>query len=468
MIRGNEKFLTQLYVLVDVVFIFIAFSLAWWLKFGFLHSSTIPHLPFHSYLIWGVIYALLSIFLGYFFNLYAPKRKNPFKSELIKIVEIHIFSLLILISILFLFGVENVSRGFLISFFGTSILSVGFYRLLVKLTLRSLRKKGYNKQFVVILGAGTIGRQYHDMIKRHPEFGIEVLGFLDDFQNNHIHEFGDYTPIIGKVNDLGYILDKHTVDEIVIALPFSAHKKYQEIVGTCEKAGVRVLIIPDYHKILPAKPSFDTLGDLPVINIREVPLDELRNRILKRAFDIVFSIFAILLTLPIMILISIMIKLTSEGPIIFKQERVGMNNRTFIMYKFRSMKIDSNGESKTKWTTPNDNRRTLIGTLIRQTSLDELPQFFNVLKGDMSVVGPRPERPYFVNQFKENVPKYMVKHYVRPGITGWAQVNGLRGDTSISKRITFDLFYIENWTFVLDLKIICKTLVSGFLNKNAY
>jgi exopolysaccharide biosynthesis polyprenyl glycosylphosphotransferase len=207
---------------------------------------------------------------------------------------------------------------------------------------------------------------------------------------------------------------------------------------------------------------------MPLINVRDIPLDEFRNRIFKRAFDIAFASVAILITLPVMVASVIAIKLTSPGPIIFKQERVGLNRRRFMMYKFRSMNVLAESASNTEWTVENDPRRTKVGTFLRKTSLDELPQFFNVLFGHMSVVGPRPERPYFVEQFKEEVPKYMVKHHIRPGITGCAQSNGLRGDTSIEERIKHDIFYIENWTFLFDIKIILRTIINGFINKNAY
>jgi Undecaprenyl-phosphate glucose phosphotransferase len=207
---------------------------------------------------------------------------------------------------------------------------------------------------------------------------------------------------------------------------------------------------------------------MPMINVRDIPLDLAGNRVAKRIFDIVFSLLAIIITSPIMLMVAIGVKLTSKGPIIFKQERVGLNRRTFQMYKFRSMRVLPEGVEDTGWTTENDPRRTKFGAFIRKTSLDELPQFFNVLAGHMSVVGPRPERPYYVDQFKEEIPKYMVKHHVRPGITGWAQTHGLRGDTSIEERIKYDIFYIENWSILLDIKIVLKTVVNGFVNKNAY
>lgn len=468
MIRGNEKFLSQAYVFADFIVIQVAFLLAWWVQFHSPFATSEAHLPFQAYSFWSFVYSFIAIALGYFVMIYSSKRKKNFASELFKLIQIHSFSILFLLSILFILKEVDVSRSFLLYFVSFSFILVSFYRLLIKQTLRKLRRKGYNKQFILIIGAGTLGKQFYENVLRHPELGFEVVGFLDDRVKEIKSDCIQYKSVLGKVSELEEVLEKRLIDEVVIALPLSAHEKYNEIIDTCEKAGVRTLIIPDFHRILPARPSFDLLGDIPLINVRDVPLDELRNRVLKRAFDIVFSIFAIILTSPLLIIIALIIKVTSPGPIIFKQERVGMNRRNFYMYKFRSMKHMPESVSDTQWTTADDPRKTKFGSFLRKTSLDELPQFFNVLKGDMSVVGPRPERPYFVEQFKEDIPKYMIKHHVRPGITGWAQVNGLRGDTSIPDRIKHDIFYIENWTFLFDIKIVFKTIINGFINKNAY
>ncbi|UUZ97544.1 undecaprenyl-phosphate glucose phosphotransferase [Paenibacillus sp. P25] len=382
------------------------------------------------------------------------------------IVQVYCISLLILLSFLFIFKELNISRSFLFLFLVNNILGISFYRYILKLSLKRLREKGYNRQFVLIVGAGTLGKKFYSNLMQHPDLGYEVVGFLDDFQTSH--ENGNYKPILGQVDELEAILNKMLIDEVIIALPLDAHQKYGRIINLCEKAGVKTLIIPDFFDYLPSKPYFDNFAGIPLINVRDIPLDEFRNRFLKRAFDIIFSLLAIIITSPLLILIAIGIKLTSPGEIIFKQERVGLNRRHFMMYKFRSMKVQTDDSSDTQWTTQDDPRKTKFGAFLRKTSLDESPQFFNVLFGHMSVVGPRPERPYFVEQFKEEIPKYMVKHHIRPGITGWAQSNGLRGDTSIEERIKHDIFYIENWSFLFDIKIIWKTIINGFINKNAY
>ena len=235
------------------------------------------------------------------------------------------------------------------------------------------------------------------------------------------------------------------------------------IIDACEATGTKLSLIPFYAEYMPANPQIDSLNGLPMINLRRIPLDNLGNAFMKRAMDIVGSLFLIVLTSPIMLFAAIGVKLSSPGPIIFRQARVGLNKKVFYMYKFRSMRV--NNGSETSWSTNKDNRKTAFGALIRKFSIDELPQFFNVLKGDMSLVGPRPEIPYFVEQFKTKIPLYMVKHQVRPGITGWAQVNGLRGDTSIEDRIQHDIYYIENWSILFDIRILFLTLWKGILNQ---
>ena len=240
------------------------------------------------------------------------------------------------------------------------------------------------------------------------------------------------------------------------------------MVTTCEKSGVHTKFIPDYHNFIPTKPYTEDLYGLPVINIRNVPLSNTFNQLIKRLVDVLGALFALVVFALPMVIVALLIKLTSEGPVIFTQIRVGRHNKTFKMYKFRSMKLQKEGDEKKAWTTSSDPRLTGIGKFIRKTSIDEFPQFFNVLKGDMSLVGPRPERPFFVEKFKEEIPRYMIKHQVSPGLTGWAQINGYRGDTSIRKRIDHDLYYIENWSLGLDFKIMFLTIFKGFINKNAY
>ena len=278
----------------------------------------------------------------------------------------------------------------------------------------------------------------------------------------------DGVPVLGGTDEMEPILSENSLDEIAITLSLSEYYKLKRIVAACEKSGVHTQFVPDYTDIIPSRPYTEDLLGLPVVNIRYVPLSDTFNAMVKRLFDIVVSILAIILFSPVMIGTALAVKLTSKGPVIFRQERVGLHNRPFQMYKFRSMEVQNPEEEKKGWTTQNDPRVTKVGRFIRRTSLDEFPQLFNVLRGDMSLVGPRPERPQYVEKFREEIPRYMVKHQVRPGMTGWAQVNGYRGNTSIRKRIDYDIYYIEHWTFGLDIKILFLTVFKGFVNKNAY
>ena len=308
--------------------------------------------------------------------------------------------------------------------------------------------------------------EYIDRIIANPQWGYKIRGILDD----HVEAGTEYkgVKVLGRIANLMVILPQNRLDEIAITLGLNEYYRLEEIVALCEKSGVHTKFIPDYNRVIPTKPYTEDILGLPVINIRHVPLTNTYYAFLKRLMDIVGSVCAIVIFSPVMLFSVIMIKLTSPGPLIFKQERVGLHNRPFMMYKFRSMEVQAPEKEKTRWTVKDDPRVTGFGKFMRKTSIDELPQLFNVLKGEMSLVGPRPERPFFVEKFKEEIPRYMIKHQVRPGITGWAQVNGYRGNTSIRKRIEYDLYYIENWTLGLDIKILFLTIFKGFVNKNAY
>ncbi|MBO4337844.1 MAG: exopolysaccharide biosynthesis polyprenyl glycosylphosphotransferase, partial [Lachnospiraceae bacterium] len=251
-------------------------------------------------------------------------------------------------------------------------------------------------------------------------------------------------------------------------LALESYGRLKEIVGLCEKSGVHTKFIPDYYSVIPSKPYTEDVDGLAVINIRRVPLTNTLNMLAKRTFDLVCALLITIIVSPLLLVVAILVKCSSPGPVIFKQERVGLHNKPFQMYKFRTMRMQTAEDEEKEWTTKGDPRVTKVGRFLRKTSLDEFPQLFNVILGDMSLVGPRPERPFFVEKFKEEIPRYMIKHQVRPGMTGWAQINGFRGDSSIRKRIDCDLYYIENWTMGLDMKIMFLTLFKGFINKNAY
>ena len=358
------------------------------------------------------------------------------------------------------------SRKMLFVFFCVNVVAEIGFRNVLRWILRKYRKQGYNQKHILLVGYSRAAEGYLDRVVTHPEWGYIVKGILAD--NKPEGEEYRGIKILGGTDKLAEILPQNQLDELVITLGLAEYHKLGRIVNMCEKSGVHTKFVPDYNNIIPTKPYTEDLMGMPVINIRRVPLNNMLNAVAKRCVDIFGALVAIILFLPVMLVTSIIIKVTSPGPLIFKQERIGKHNRPFYMYKFRSMVVQDEKDEKKGWTTKNDPRVTPIGRFIRKTSIDELPQLFNILIGDMSLVGPRPERPQFVEKFKEEIPRYMIKHQVRPGLTGWAQVNGYRGDTSIQKRIEFDLYYIENWTMGFDFKIIFLTFFKGFINRNAY
>ena len=392
------------------------------------------------------------------------------RSAVFRIIQSNSIGMLLSATILFAFRksgyFEHYSTRMLGFFYLFSVFFTSFERYSLRKILSALRKRGFNQKHIILVGYSSVSDRFIDLCKKNPDWGYHIYGIVDDLAEQGTAYRG--ISVIGKINSLRTLLSGNTIDEIAITLPLAAYEKLPGIVSTCEKSGVHTKFIPDYQEIIHSKPIAEDMDGLPIINIRNVPLTEPMNAMLKRMMDIAGSLVGILLFGPLMIIVAILIKLDSPGPIIFKQERVGLHNRPFMMFKFRSMRVQKDEEEKKAWTVEGDPRVTGIGKIIRKTSIDELPQFFNVLRGDMSLVGPRPERTQFVEMFKEQIPRYMIKHQVRPGMTGWAQVNGFRGDTSIPGRIKCDLWYIENWSFGLDIKILFLTVWKGFVNKNAY
>ena len=400
------------------------------------------------------------------FTLYEPLHMQGRRLVLANIIKANILGLLLIVFSLYMMGESDFSRLTVYIFCVINIFAEWGVRLFIFSMLRKMRKRGLNQKQMILVGYSRAAEEYIDRIQQNPQWGYVVRGILDD--NVPAGTAYNGIKVIGRIANLSVILPANRLDEIAITLGLSEYYRLEEIVGMCEKSGVHTKFIPDYNKIIPTKPYTEDILGLPVINIRYVPLSNTFNAMVKRLMDVVGAIMAIIVSSPVMLLMCILIKLTSPGPLIYRQERVGLHNKNFWMYKFRSMEIQPEAEEKKAWTVKNDPRVTGIGKFMRRTSIDELPQLFNILKGDMSLVGPRPERPFFVEKFREEIPRYMVKHQVRPGLTGWAQVNGYRGDTSIRKRIDCDLYYIENWSIGFDIKILFLTIFKGFINKNAY
>ena len=467
LIKDNQKNFSRLHMLIDVFVVTVSYALAWLIRFqGIFEHSAVQSKTVQEYM-----FMLIFIIPGYrllyqAFDLYTPMRMQGRRLVLAGIVKANALGLLIIMFTLYNFKELDYSRLTLVSFFFINIALEWGVRMFIFYILRDMRKKGMNQNQVLLVGYSRAAEEYVDRILQNPQWGYVIRGILDD--NVPAGTTYKGIKVIGRIANLMIILPSSRLDEIAITLGLSEYYRLEEIVGLCEKSGVHTKFIPDYNNIIPTKPYTEDILGLPVINIRYVPLSNTFNALVKRTMDIIGAIVAIIVSSPVMLVLCILIKLTSSGPLIYKQERVGLHNQTFRMYKFRSMEVQKESEEKKAWTVKNDPRVTGIGKFMRHTSLDELPQLFNILKGEMSLVGPRPERPFFVEKFREEIPRYMVKHQVRPGLTGWAQVNGYRGDTSIRKRIECDLYYIENWSVGFDIKIMFLTIFKGFINKNAY
>ncbi|WP_073993706.1 undecaprenyl-phosphate glucose phosphotransferase [Parasporobacterium paucivorans] len=467
MIRDNQRIFNRLLVLIDAVIIALSYLLAWFIKFrSGIITSNYAGLDFRFYMT-----ALFFVVPGYlllysFFRVYTPMRIRRIRAELTNLLKPNILGLLLFLTILFIIKQEHFSRSMVLIFFAITVVLEWATRIAIRYILRMARIRGFNVKQILFVGYSRATEGYIDRIKANPHWGYEIRGILDDNLERGIEYKG--IKVLGSIRNLLTILPENKLSEIAITLGLEEYGKLERIVALCEKSGVHTQFVPDYNNIIPTRPYIEDLMGLPVVNIRCVPLTNTYYRIIKRGVDILGSLAGIIVASPLMLVITVLIKVTSKGPLIFSQERVGLHNKSFKMYKFRSMEVQNEKEEKKAWTKKNDPRVTPVGSFIRRTSIDELPQLFNILKGDMSLVGPRPERPFFVEKFKEEIPRYMIKHQVRPGLTGWAQVNGFRGDTSIRKRIEYDLYYIENWTIGFDFKIMFLTVFKGFINKNAY
>jgi len=465
-IEENAKFLNRLLVFLDAAVIGISFWGAWFIRFRTnLLGVHIEVISRSIYLIVFVMIMIAMLLLYSAFNLYS-KRMMRIRTLLSNIVMANAVGVLVFSTLLYIIKIADFSRGMFAFFFAANTFLECSERYMVRWVLTQRWKSGKNIRQVLLVGYSRAAEQYIDRVKSNPQWGYRIRGILDD----KVPAGKEYRGIrvIGRIENLLVILPENHLDEIAITLGLSEYARLEDIVSRCEKSGVHTKFIPDYNNIIPTRPYTEDVMGLPVINIRHVPLSNTFPALMKRATDIVGSLVAIILFSPVMLFCVIGIKRSSPGPVIFKQERVGLHNRPFKMYKFRTMVVQKEEDEKTAWTVKNDPRVTKIGRFMRKHNLDELPQFFNILKGDMSLVGPRPERPFFVERFQEEIPRYMIKHQVRPGLTGWAQINGLRGDTSIRKRIEYDLYYIENWTYLLDIKILILTVIGRKVNKNAY
>jgi Undecaprenyl-phosphate glucose phosphotransferase len=419
--------------------------------------------------VFGLFYlsSLCFVLLGFAqFKLYHSFRSHEGFRDLFPIVTSLLAYLGVFCTLVFLLSESTELIYFLLTFSISSLIFMTVVRLCLRALLKSLREKGYNLRHILVIGDGENAQEFARRIQRCRWMGFNITGFLT-VDESHLEKVYWGIPVIGLVSDLEETLKTKQIDQVYCALSFDKMGLTKQVSETLERSTADFRIVPDLAAFSTLNTSLYKMDGIPVLGIRETPLQGV-NVLLKRLFDIAFSSAALLMGLPMMLLIAAIIKATSKGPIFFRQTRVGYDQSEFKIIKFRSMPVDAENDSGPVWAEKNDGRATAFGSFLRRTSLDEWPQFFNVLVGSMSVVGPRPERPEFIAQFKEDVPRYMLRHKMKAGITGWAQVNGWRGKTSLTKRIQYDLHYIDNWSIWFDIKIILITIFKGFIHKNAY
>ena len=456
MIRRNQRLINFFHGFSDVLLIFLSYFTVAFFRFEILGSPKRMDLLSGPYIGVAAVYSLLVVLIYSVTQMYSSHRLQKSTSEILKIFLINGIVSLALMSALYLLRVMEFPRLTVVLFWLFSSLFVIIKRLILWAVLHHYRSLGYNQKHVAIVGNGHLARQFLNNIKASPQLGITVEGYVSRVERPELGK------CLGSYEELERILEEQMLDELVVALEPHETQFMKPVLAAADKEGVRLSLIPFYNDYFPSHPTIDVIGQTKLINMRATPLDNIGWAMVKRAMDIAGSLVLILLSSPIMLGAAIGVKLSSPGPVLFKQERVGKDKKLFTMWKFRSMRV--NADEATGWSTDNDPRKTKFGSFIRKTSIDELPQFFNVLFGDMSLIGPRPEVPFHVQHFKEEIPLYLVRQQVRPGITGWAQVNGLRGDTSIEDRVKHDIWYIENWSLGLDIRILFKTAFGGMVN----
>ncbi len=469
MLKERHQLFVGLFVVADLLVLAIAGGLAYGLRF------VVPVIPVtkgvpppENYLpllpvvwaIWGLVFRAV--------GLYHPMRGSPEASERRLILRASSLAMVIFTAVSFV-GFEkaySLSRLMLVYFYVLATLLIMVERATVREVLREARRRGYNLRHVLVVGDGELGRGVAERMARHPELGLKVHGFLTDDPARVGTQIGT-TRVLGTWGEMADVVAAGGVDQVVMALPFEALPSLGALLRGLDTAVVDVKVVPDIERFVSLRSGIEEFEGLPVISLRATPLVGWR-RVAKRAMDVVLSALALALLAPLMALVAALVRLGSPGPVLFSQERMGLDGRVFRVWKFRTMRRDAEAETGPVWAVRDDPRRTWIGGWLRRLSLDELPQLLNVLRGEMSLVGPRPERPVFIEEFRERIPRYMLRHMVQAGMTGWAQVHGWRGNTPIEKRIQYDLYYIENWSLRLDFKILMLTFVGGFVDRNAY
>ena len=458
MLKTHSRLFEHLTLASDLALIAACWVLAYLVRFGVLPVHEVP--PFGGYAlqlvpilgVWGVAF--------HAFDLYRPQRLASHLSEWFDVAKASTIGVLLLVAIMTLvFRGYDYSRLAIGLFWVFSIVTVSLSRAAFREALRVARRRGYNRRYAVVVGSGEPAAEVLRAIRRRPDVGMQVLGVLSDK--------GDAAPAdaqsLGRIEDLRAVLDRLSVDSVIIALPHGEYPRLATILTDIGDDPVTIHFVPDIFGLASLRGGVEEFEGVPFIHLRESPLYGW-NRVLKRGFDLALGTLALVALSPLLLAVAVALRALQGPPVLYRQERMGLDGQRFRMLKFRTMRVDAETASGPVWARADDPRRTRLGAWLRHLSLDELPQLVNVLRGEMSLVGPRPERPTFVEAFRRKVPGYMLRHKVKAGITGWAQVNGWRGNTSVEKRIEYDLYYIERWSLAFDVKILVQTLYRGFTN----
>lgn len=467
MLKSRSQFLASLLFALDLAVLATAWSAAFALRFGGWPVPVwhgVP--PVAEYVlpllllipIWGICFRAL--------RLDRPRLLDPRGRVGLDVVKATFLVTVAVTAASYFLVKLDLSRVFLVYFWLLASCGLLLQRTIFREALLSLRNSGHRSRRVLIIGTEEPGRNVKQRLDHHPELGLEIRGFL----TRHSGEIGRHesdAPVLGHLDELERVLEAESIDVVFIALPIEAQAELNALLSRLEYTTVEIKIVPDLYRYALLRSSVEEFEGLPVLSLNDSPVIGWRS-VVKRVFDLAVGIPALLLALPLIALIALTIRLSSGNPVFYRQDRMGLDGRTFRLTKFRTMGVDAEREEGPVWATEQDPRRTPIGRWLRRTSLDELPQLWHVIRGEMSLVGPRPERPVFIDEFRRRIPRYMLRHRVKAGMTGWAQVNGWRGNTSVEKRLDHDLHYIQNWSLRLDLKILWLTLLRGFTNRNAY
>jgi Undecaprenyl-phosphate glucose phosphotransferase len=450
----------------DAFIVGAVWLIAYWLRFNTPFVEITKGLPeFETYAALTPLVIAIWMAVFAYSRVYASRRMLRRTDEVYLILRSHGIAMLLFLSLTYFFSEYKYSRIVMLFYGILSGTLLVFARLILRNTLREMRKRGHNLRTVLCIGEGGALETLIQRLGKFPELGLHVAGIVT-CEGSKVKSVAG-RPVLGHLNQLEYFVHSHQVDQVLIALPHHQYEELEQILKLLKDETVDIQLVPDIHEYITLGCAIEEFEGIPIVHINDSPLKGW-GALTKRLTDILLAGLALAVLSPLLLLIGILIKISSRGPIFYQQERMGMDGKTFLMLKFRSMRQNAELETGAVWARQNDERRTRFGQFLRSSSLDELPQLWNVFRGEMSLVGPRPERPVFVEKFRHDIPHYMLRHKVKAGITGWAQINGWRGNTSLDRRIECDLYYIRNWSYGLDFKIMLLTFWKGFINKNAY